>query len=213
MQTPIELLYTAHPSPYARAFLEQALSAGGIECSPIYTPAFDGLSPSNLFKHRNCSFSHYQFALVADDRTLQELDAQLSPTLLVVSTRRKTPMEEWAAYEGPDLNLLSWNVRLALLRAMAQERFTTAPSVLSNSEWFWEPPEKPYRYEGKIFQVRWLRASVVGAVEACLELLAKDQKYSSKDNNEMYDLLEAEAAKTGGVFTGRKIASAVDTSL
>jgi hypothetical protein len=181
MKTVIQLFYTASFPPASRSRLESILSAAAehLEYEPIYDPAYDGLSPSDLFRCRNFSFSRQHYALVADSRTLTELHSNVMPTVEVVSVQQTTAMDEWNLYKGPgDLSLLSPIVRLALLRAMAEERMSLDPHT---RDWFWEAP-KARQYGDNLWQIKTLRASPAGAYYACLV-------YSVKDRNSMHALV------------------------
>jgi len=201
-KTVIQLLYTAPFPPASRSQLESLLSAASkhlelLEYKPIYDPAYDGLSLPDLFRCRNFSFAPHPYALVADSRTLAELHSNVMPTVEVVSVHNITPMEEWNLYKGPgDLSFLSPFVRLALLRAMAEERVTLDPHT---NAWFWENPKRreysDNQYNDNLWQMKTLRTSPAGAHYACLV-------YSVKDRNAMHALYSNEAAKTGGVFHG-----------
>jgi len=201
-KTVIQLLYTASFPPNARSQLESILSAASrqlelLEYKPIYDPAYDGLSLSDLFRCRNFSFAPHPFALVADSRTLTELQSNVVPTVEVVSVRNITPMVEWNLYSGPgDLSFLSPFVRLALLRSMAEERASLDPHT---NAWFWEHVKhREYtdkQYNDNLWQMKTLRASPAGAHYACLV-------YAVKDRDAMHALYTTEAAKTGGVFHG-----------
>ncbi|KAF7321781.1 hypothetical protein MKEN_00699900 [Mycena kentingensis (nom. inval.)] len=202
MLPPIQVYFTAEFPANTGALIEQLLSRGVSKHEFILDPALHGLSPTQLFKHQNCSFSHYPFALVADTRTLLELEAQNVPTLALVITRSHTAFDEWDLYDGPDLRLLTPLVRLALLRAMAQERFTLDNAThqrpnLSSAEWFWDPPERPFRFDHKMWQVKSLRVDLIGAIQACMELAAKDA-----DCEALYLSFESQAARTGQAFAG-----------
>nr|GAT46030.1 predicted protein [Mycena chlorophos] len=205
MQPSIELLYTTHFPAHIRTLLEEALSRAGLEVSPIYDPdAFAGLSPGKLYEKRQYAFT---YALVADERTLDEISSSSpSPTVVVLCVRHRTPIDEWGAYQGPDLQALSWGVRLALLRSMLEERFTLDQKASSTGscEWIWEEPTYPYRYEARLFQLKWVRADVRGAMQACREYAAAESQYPVKDKAQIHAVFEAEAAKTDGVFTGLK---------
>jgi hypothetical protein len=189
-KTVIQLLYTAPFPPESRARLEYLLAAASkhfevLEYKSIYDPAYHGLSLAELFRCRNFSFAPHPYALVADSRTLAELRSNtLTPTVDVVSVRSITPMEEWNLYNGPgDLSPLAPIVRLALLRAMAEERATLDPHT---SAWFWEHvKERAYsdtQYNESLWQIKALRASPAGAHYACLV-------YSVKDRNAMHALV------------------------
>nr|GAT58536.1 predicted protein [Mycena chlorophos] len=188
MRTSVELFYTGSIQfpPSTRTSLEQALSRNGLDLSPIYDPTFAGLPPTKLLEKRNYSFT---YALLADDRTLLELSSSQAPTLLVLCVQHRTPMDEWASYTGPDLQALSWSVRLALLRSMLQERFTLDQQRFPASSWIWEEPESPYRYEARLFQVKWLRANIVGASQACRAYAAAENQLPVKDKSEIYAIV------------------------
>ncbi|KAF7315668.1 hypothetical protein MIND_00082400 [Mycena indigotica] len=202
--TPIQLLYTFPFSPTARILLERTLSTQGLDFAGLYDPAFDGLSPSDLFRRRDLTFGH-NFALVADERTLKELDSHLPPTLSVLSVRSRTPIDEWGDYTGPDLNPLSWSVRLALLRSMVKERLTLDSKEHPDSDSFWENPKPPHRYDEKIYQIKWLRANISGAIQACQAYADADNQYPAKDKNALYTEFKLQADKTGGVFIGLQL--------
>ncbi|KAJ7141505.1 hypothetical protein C8R44DRAFT_727084 [Mycena epipterygia] len=201
MRTTIQLFYTAPFPPASRSHLESILSASSeylsaaseyLEYEAIYDPAFNGLSPSDIFKRRNFSFSSQPYALVADDRTLAELHSNTSPTLCVVSVRNFSAQDEWNLYDGPgDLSLLSPFVRLALLRALAEERATLDPHT---ADWFWDNP-KIREYTALLWQIKTLRADPAGVNYTCF-------CYGVKDRDTMHALYSNEAAKTGGVFRG-----------
>ncbi|KAJ7268675.1 hypothetical protein B0H12DRAFT_1096099 [Mycena haematopus] len=201
-KTVVQLLYTAAFPPASRAQLESLLSAASkhlelLEYNPIYDPQYDSLSLPDLFKCRKFSFAPHQYAVVADNRTLTELHSNVMPTVQVVSVCNMTPMEEWNVYKGPgDLSFLAPFVRLALLRAMMEERVSLDPHT---EAWFWEDPKvqkySDSQYSNKLWQMKTLRASPTGAHYACLV-------YSVKDRNAMHALYSSEAAKTGGVFHG-----------
>ncbi|KAJ7045818.1 hypothetical protein C8F04DRAFT_1249194 [Mycena alexandri] len=193
MKTVVELLYTTPFSPASRSRLENILSATSaqIEFQSSYDAAFDGLSPADLFKCRNFSFAR-NYALVADDRTLTELRANAVPTVAVVSVYKTTAMDEWNVYTGPgDISLLTPMVRLALLRAMAEERVTLDPHTAA---WFWEVKSNR-EYTNQLWQVKTLRADPTGASCACLA-------YAVNDKSALHALYANEAEKTGGVFRG-----------
>ncbi|KAJ6594222.1 hypothetical protein B0H19DRAFT_1056545 [Mycena capillaripes] len=193
MKPVIQLLYTVPFPPASRSQLEYILSAASehLEYEAVYDPTYQGLSPSDLFKCRNFSFSH-NYALVADHRTLTELHSNVMATVEVVSVDKTTAMTEWDRYKGPgDLSLLAPFVRLALLRAMAEERITLDPHT---KDWFWENPQAK-EYGDNLWQVKIIRADPAGACYACLA-------YAVKDRNTMHAQFSSEAAKTGGVFRG-----------
>jgi len=198
MKTVVELLYTTSFPPALRSRLENILSATSaqIEFQSSYDTAYDGLSPADLFKCRNFSFAH-NYALVADDRTLTELRANVVPTMAVVSVHGPwTPMDEWNAYTGPgDISLLTPLVRLALLRAIMEERVTLDPHTAA---WFWEVEHiRAYTraYTDQLWQLKTLRADPTGASCACLA-------YAVKDKSTLHSLYANEAEKTGGIFRG-----------
>ncbi|KAJ6498996.1 hypothetical protein C8R45DRAFT_980647 [Mycena sanguinolenta] len=200
----VELFYTAPFPPASRAQLEFLLSAPSkelelLQYKPIYDPEYESLALPDLFKCRKFSFSPHPYALVADSRTLAELHSNVMPTVQVVSVRNSTPMEEWNQYKGPgDLSFLAPFVRLALLRAMMEERVSLDANTDS---WFWENPKvqkySETQYSNNLWQIKTLRASPAGAHYACLV-------YSVKDRNAIHALYSAEAAKTGGVFHGQR---------
>ncbi|KAJ6476053.1 hypothetical protein C8R47DRAFT_1220516 [Mycena vitilis] len=194
MKTVIQLLYTAPFPPPSRAQLEYILTAASehLEYESIYAPAYDGLSPSDLFKCRNFSFSH-PYALVADSRTLTELHSNMMPTVEVVTTEKTDAMSEWDRYQGPgDLSLLTPGVRLAILRALGEERAVLDPHTAA---WFWEDPARRRDYANNLWQIKTLRADPAGASFACLV-------FAVKDRNSMHAQFAKEAAKTGGIFHG-----------
>ncbi|KAJ7217752.1 hypothetical protein GGX14DRAFT_390527 [Mycena pura] len=175
MQTAIQLFYTSQFPPASCSLLESILSAAfaGIRFETNHDPALHGLSPSKLFKHRSYSFSQQQYALIADSRTLSELHAHVSPTVLVVSARSITPMDQWRVYDGPgDLSPLTPLVRLALLRAMVEERFALDQHT---EEWFWNPDDQRWDYNAKLWQIKALRADPAGANYACVAYSVKDK--------------------------------------
>ncbi|KAJ7772652.1 hypothetical protein DFH07DRAFT_802747 [Mycena maculata] len=182
MKDTVQLLYTASFSPASRSQLESILSAACqyIQYEPLHDPVFEGLSPCDLFKCRNFSFSNHYYALVADSRTLSELHSHMTPSVLVVSVRPLTAQREWEQYNGPgDLSLLQPNVRLALLRAMAEERAALDPHT---EAWFWVGPNHPPQYTDTLWQIKTVRADPAGANYAL-------SFYSVKDMDDMHRLV------------------------
>jgi len=191
---PVPLFYTAPFTPASRSHLESTLSAASeyLQYQSIYDPAFDGLSPADIFKRQNHSFPPHGCALLADDRTLTELHSNATPTVLVVSPCGTSPQKEWQRYSGPgDISLLTHLVRLALLRALAEERATGDPHT---DAWFWGDP-KGREYTDKLWMIKTLRAAPVGAGHACAG-------YAVKDIADMHALYSRAAATSGGVFRG-----------
>ncbi|KAK7005796.1 hypothetical protein R3P38DRAFT_3039640 [Favolaschia claudopus] len=205
-KTIVELIYNAPFPPAARSHLESLLIAAAkpLELLDFKTsnPSefYNELSLPDLLKCRKFSFGPNPYVLVADGRTLQELNGNgaVVPTIQVVLANSFTPMQEWQAYKGPgDLGFLAPFVRLALLRAMMEERvrldrYTTV--------WFWEDDKKltsESQYNDSMWQMKALRATPNGAHYACVV-------YTVKDRNAMHALYSTEAAKTDGVFHGLK---------
>ncbi|KAJ7085863.1 hypothetical protein C8R43DRAFT_313404 [Mycena crocata] len=194
----VQLFYTAAFPPASRSRLESLLASSNqyFDYEPIHDPTFDGLSPSDLFRCRNFTFPR-NYAVIADIRTLSELHSNMIPTLLVVSVRSITPQDEWDRYNSPgDISLLTTYIRLALLRALAEERVTLDPHT---ADWFWAEPHSR-QYQDILWQVKTLRADPAGAHYACSVYAVKEKDMENMD--EMHALYRGEAMKANGVFRG-----------
>jgi hypothetical protein len=83
--------------------LESLLSSAAesyLRVTPSYDAVFDGLSPTNLYKYLSSSILRQ---LIADGRTLSELNSNTLPTVILVSAQSTTPQEDWDSHkiDGP----------------------------------------------------------------------------------------------------------------
>ncbi|KII94887.1 hypothetical protein PLICRDRAFT_693203 [Plicaturopsis crispa FD-325 SS-3] len=191
-------VYYTHPvaaatQQHVAALLSSVDEGGGPYVHVPYNPAHGGLSPLQLFQALQYSFTDTGFVIIADQRTEQEIDTA-HPSVTVAAAWEITLGYEWDLYRGDrDLDALPEAERLAFLRELAEAR-----AQADGDPWVWEPDAEQNGLDGRIWQVKSVRADIAGAENICAV-------YRVKDINDMHGYYKSLADQNGGVVHGSQL--------